>query len=61
MNEAKRSANKKYKKKVDELRVELYGTDEDIKARLAERVAAGEGKATYVKRLIRADIEKGGE
>lgn len=56
MNESKR----KYKKKIEELRVELYPTDEDIKERLAERVAAGEPKATYIKRLIREDIKKGG-
>lgn len=52
MNEAKR----KYKKKVEELRVELYPTDEDIKNRLKERLDAGEPKATYIKRLIRDDI-----
>lgn len=45
-------------KKVEELRVELYPTDEDIKKRIAERVEAGEGKATYIKRLIREDIAK---
>lgn len=54
MNEAK----KRYKAKVEELRVELYPTDADIKERIAERVADGEPKATYVKRLIRDDIAK---
>ncbi len=53
-----RVARANYKKKVENLRVELYGTDEDIKRRLAERVEAGEGKSTYVKRLIREDIAR---
>lgn len=51
-----RKARANYKKKVDKLQVELYPTDEDIKARLAERLEAGEPKATYIKRLIRADM-----
>lgn len=51
-----RTARARYRKKVEELRVELYPTDEDIKARIAERLQAGEGKATYIKRLIRFDI-----
>ena len=45
-------------KKVEELRVELYPSDEDIKKRIAERVEAGEGKATYIKRLIREDTAR---
>lgn len=53
-----RKARANYKKKVEELRVELYPTDEDIKVRLAERMEAGERKAAYVKRLIREDIAK---
>ena len=53
-----RVARANYKKKVQELRVELYPTDQDIKDRLAEKAAEGEGKATYVKRLIREDIER---
>lgn len=55
-----RTARERYKKKVETVRVELYPTDEDIKARIAERLADGEPKATYIKRLIRADIECGG-
>lgn len=61
MNESKRRAFKKYREKVEELRVELFPTDEDIKKRLADRKEAGEPKATYIKRLIREDIKKGGE
>lgn len=59
MNEAK----KRYKKKIEELRIELYPTDNDIKAQLKARQEAGEPKATYVKRLIREDIKEkeGGE
>ena len=52
-----RTARKAYKKKIETVRVELYPTDEDIKARIAERLEAGEGKATYIKRLIRFDIQ----
>lgn len=52
-----RKARKAYKKKIETVRVELYPTDEDIKARIAERLEAGEKKATYIKRLIRFDIQ----
>lgn len=58
MRENERNAKQRYKQKIQELRVELYPTDEDIKERLAERVDAGEPKATYIKRLIREDIAK---
>lgn len=55
-------AKKRYKAKVEILRVELYPTDEDIKKQIAERLEAGEKKSTYIKRLIREDINrKGGE
>lgn len=60
MNESKRKAKNKYRAKVEELRVELYPTDGDIKERINERIAAREPKATYIKRLIREDIKKGG-
>ena len=50
-----RKARATYKKKITELRIELYPTDEDIKTRLAE---IGEPKATYIKRLIREDIQR---
>ena len=61
MKDYERNAKKKYKQKIQELRVELYPTDEDIKNRLKERQDAGEPKATYIKRLIRNDIQKDGE
>ena len=57
MKEYQRRAKNKYKEKVEVLRVELYPTDDDIKSRISERVSAGEGKATYIKRLIREDIK----
>lgn len=61
MRENERNAKQRYKQKIQELRVELYPTDEDIKTHLAERKAAGEPKATYIKRLIREDMKKGRE
>ena len=57
MNESKRKAKNKYREKVRELRVELSRTDADIKESITERVNAGEGKATYIKRLIREDMQ----
>lgn len=58
IKDTNRKARANYKKKIEELRVELYGSDEDIKAQIAERLAAGEKKAAYIKRLIREDIAK---
>ena len=55
-----RKARANYLKKVIRVAVELYPTDADVISRLAERNAAGEGKATYIKRLIREDIKKEG-
>lgn len=55
MKEYERKAKNKYKKKVDVLRVELYPTDEDIKAHIA---AQNEPKSTYIKRVIREDIKR---
>lgn len=58
MNESKRKSKNKYKAKIEELRVELYPTDADIKKQINKRIAAREPKATYIKRLIREDIEQ---
>lgn len=55
IKDTNRKARANYKKKITELRIELYPTDEDIKTRLAE---IGEPKATYIKRLIREDIQR---
>lgn len=60
MKDWQRKAKAKYREKIEEIRVELYPTDGDIKERIAERVNAGEKKATYIKRLIRQDISKDG-
>lgn len=54
--DSQRKARAKYREKVEKLQFELYPTDEDIKQRIAERVEAGEAKAAYIKRLIRADM-----
>lgn len=56
MNESTRRAKKKYKLKIEVMRVELYPTDEDIKQRLSD---LKEPRATYIKRLIREDIKRG--
>lgn len=56
--DCQRKARANYRKKIEKLQFDLYPTDEDIKNRLAERCEAGEGKATYIKRLIREDIAK---
>lgn len=58
MDKNERTAKQRYKQKIQELRVELYPTDADIKDRIAERMAEGEAKATYIKRLIREDIDR---
>ena len=58
MDKNERTAKQRYKQKIQELRVELYPTDADIKDRIAERMAEGEAKATYIKRLIRGDIDR---
>lgn len=50
-----RKARANYRKKVTPLRIELYPTDKDILEWLAQ---LDEPKATYVKRLIRKDMEK---
>lgn len=50
-----RKARANYRKKITELRIELYPTDEDIKQHINN---LQEPKATYIKRLIREDISK---
>lgn len=55
------NAKQRYKAKIEELRVELYPTDADIKEWIFDRQLKGEKKATYIKRLIREDIKKGTE
>ena len=56
IKDTNRKARANYRKKVTELRIELYPTDEDIKEHLNK---LQEPKATYIKRLIREDINRG--
>ena len=57
----KRPRQKTYRaKRVERFTVELYPTDQDIKERIADRVEYGEPRSTYIKRLIREDIEENG-
>lgn len=51
-----RKARENYKKKVKVVRVELYGTDEDIKEQLERVNESGGSIQGYIKDLIRADI-----
>lgn len=53
-----RVARANYRAKTKRVTVELYPTDEDIKLRLEQRASEGEPTATYIKRLIREDINK---
>lgn len=53
-----RKARANYKKKVQTLRVELYGTDEDIKEHIERVKETGTSVQGYIKELIRKDIEK---
>lgn len=50
-------ARANYKKKVKTVRVELYGTDEDIKEHLDRLNEFGFSIQGYIKDLIRADME----
>lgn len=58
IKETVQKAKANYRKKLEYVQIELYPTDEDIKRRIAERIEAGERKASYIKRLIREDIAK---
>lgn len=53
-----RKARANYKKKTQVVRVELYGTDEDIKEHLERIKELGVSVQGYLKELIRADIKK---
>ena len=53
-----KSYKKKYKLKIKRIYIELYPPDEDIKNKLNE---LQEPTATYIKRLIRQDLNKKGE
>ena len=55
-----RKAREKYREKVQRVYIELYPPDEDIKKRFEDRKNAGEPMTTYIKRLIREDMQKRG-
>jgi hypothetical protein len=54
-SEAQRRAIQNYKKKVKRITVDFYPAE----AELWEHIQSQEKKQTYIKNLIRADIEKG--
>lgn len=54
-----RKARANYKKRTPVIRIELYGTDEDIRERLGTIKESGESVQGYIKNLIRSDIENG--
>lgn len=56
--EKDRKARAYYKRNIQRVFLELYGTDADIKERLETIKAGGEPVATYIKRLIREDMNK---
>lgn len=59
LRQYKKEYNKNYVRKVDCVKFELYpSTDKDIIAKLNEVVANNGYKATYIKQLIREDIER---
>lgn len=53
--EAQRRATKKYRQKVKRLMLEFYPTEADLLAHIESQPK----KQTYIKDLIRADMEKG--
>lgn len=53
--EAHRRANRNYKRKIARLYIELYLSDQDI----IDHLDAQPKKQTYIKDLIRKDMEKG--
>lgn len=60
LRQYKKEYNKNYVRKVDCVKFELYpSTDKDIIAKLNEVVANNGYKASYIKRLIREDVERG--
>lgn len=56
-----RKARANYNAKCEHFTMVLYPSEEDIKKRIQERIAAGEPRASYIKRLIREDIQRNGD
>jgi hypothetical protein len=54
-SEAQRKATKKYREKMKRITVDFYPTELD----LWEHIQAQDKKQTYIKDLIRADMERG--
>lgn len=59
--EAQKRAQAKYREKTYNLQVAFFPGDKDLLSRLEEIDALGEARASYVKRLIREDIERNKE
>lgn len=53
-----RKARANYKKKTQVVRIELYGTDEDIQEHLEDIKEKGGSVQGYIKDLIRAELAK---
>lgn len=53
-----RTARANYKKKIVTVRVELYGTDDDIRAYIDNLKDSGISVQGYIKDLIRSDMQK---
>ena len=51
-----RKARANYKKKITTIRMELYGTDEDIREHIEKLKEEGVSVQGYIKELIRADM-----
>lgn len=54
-SEAQRKAVQKYKQKVKRITLDFHPTEDD----LWQHIQSQEKKQTYIKSLIRADMEKG--
>lgn len=55
VSESQKRANKKYREKSNRMTIDFYPTDSD----LWNHIQSQPKKQTYIKNLIRADIEKG--
>lgn len=53
--EAQKRANKKYREKSNRMTIDFYPTDSDLWNHIQNQPK----KQTYIKNLIRADMEKG--
>lgn len=53
-SEAQKRADQKYKEKIKRVYIELYPSDTDV----IEHLDKQDKKQTYIKNLIRADMEK---